>query len=328
VTGKARPDVRFTADLNGVRAFLMDGSVGYVFPKYEQDAKTGLTELTGLYRMDVQFVGANPKTEPVMKAGVQPALRYYTPTGAYEAETGTMVTYPNLYPNIDLVFKIGKDGLKYDFVVRLGGDPSVIRMQWKAADRVSLDAQGGLTVVNSFGKLSDETPVAFQNGKETVKAAFDIQNGQIGFRLGSYDKSQTLVIDPLIQAWATYYGGTGLDRVYGSAFDGAGNVVVTGLTQSAAASFPATTGAFQIANAGVNDVFVSKFDGDGNRLWSTYYGGTSLDQAFGLAVGAGNEIYVTGFTRSTDFPTLNNQQGAGLGSGDGFILAFNSDGTR
>ena len=56
-------------------------------------------------------------------------------------------------------------------------------------------------------------------------------DGQVGFAVGSYDRSQPLVIDPVL-SYSTYLGGSGADQGYGIAVDAAGNAYVTGCTAS------------------------------------------------------------------------------------------------
>jgi hypothetical protein len=101
--------------------------------------------------------------------------------------------------------------------------------------------------------------------------------------------------------WYTYYGSTTkTDKATAIAIDGASppNVYITGWTQSTTGI--KTAGAHQTALAGASDAFVAKFNSSGTALtWGTYYGGTALDEAFGIALDAANNVYITGATQST-----------------------------
>jgi len=99
--------------------------------------------------------------------------------------------------------------------------------------------------------------------------------------------------------YSTYLGGSGDDEGNAIAVDAAGNAYVTGLTDST--DLPTTAGAFQTANAGGFDAFVTKLDPAGAALvYSTYLG---VGGSSGIAVDASGNAYVTGSTDSTHFPT-------------------------
>jgi hypothetical protein len=101
--------------------------------------------------------------------------------------------------------------------------------------------------------------------------------------------------------YSTYLGGRGLDQAYGIAVDAGGNAYVAGETSG---NFPTTGGAYQTAYGGGSyDAFVSKLNASGSALmYSTYLGGSGSDQAYGIAVDAGGNAYVTGETNG-NFPT-------------------------
>jgi hypothetical protein len=125
--------------------------------------------------------------------------------------------------------------------------------------------------------------------------------------------------------YATYLGGSGDDRGLGIAVDGAGNAYVTGVTAST--NFP-TLNAYQPVYGGNGDAFVTEFNASGSALlYSTYLGGNGSDDSPGnggaIAVDASGNIYVTGSTSSTNFPTLNAFQPTYGGGGDAFVAKIN-----
>jgi len=104
--------------------------------------------------------------------------------------------------------------------------------------------------------------------------------------------------------FSTFVGGTGDDRAFGVALDSSLNVYIAGSTVSA--DFPVTSGVYQPALKGSSDAFVTKLNAAGSSLvYSTYLGGSGVDQANGIAVTPAGIAYVTGFTESSDFPTRN-----------------------
>ncbi|MGB6474111.1 MAG: SBBP repeat-containing protein, partial [Candidatus Sulfotelmatobacter sp.] len=103
--------------------------------------------------------------------------------------------------------------------------------------------------------------------------------------------------------YSTYLGGSGGGNFgNGIAVDSSGNAYVTGYTESA--HFP-TANPPQGTLGGSFDAFVTKFDPAGSALvYSTYLGGSNDDQGNGIAVDSSGNAYVTGFTYSTNFPTV------------------------
>jgi len=112
--------------------------------------------------------------------------------------------------------------------------------------------------------------------------------------------------------FSTYLGGSSSDQGTGIALDPSGNIYVTGLTSSFS-SFPLVN-PLQPVFGGGQDAFVAKFNPNTSTLvYSTYLGGTGLDNAYGIAVDSAGSAYVTGLTQSTNFPTANPFQATLLG---------------
>jgi hypothetical protein len=106
--------------------------------------------------------------------------------------------------------------------------------------------------------------------------------------------------------YSTYLGGAGNDYGNGIVLDAAGNAYIVGQTFST--DFPTTAGAFQTSCGGGScakgDAFIAELNSTGSALvYSTYLGGSSVNQGNGIALDAANNAYVTGYTQSLDFPT-------------------------
>jgi hypothetical protein len=126
--------------------------------------------------------------------------------------------------------------------------------------------------------------------------------------------------------YSTYLGGTGYDAVNGIAIDAAFNAYVAGYTDSP--NFP-TQSPLQPARGGLgNDAFVAKLDAAGSALvYSTYLGGTAGEIAYAIAVDVGGNAYVSGFTQSTNFPTVEPIQITNGGLDDAFVSELNPSGS-
>ena len=127
--------------------------------------------------------------------------------------------------------------------------------------------------------------------------------------------------------YSTYLGGSGSEQGTSIAVDSAGNAYITGNTQSS--DFP-TASPLQAASGGdANDAFVAKINAAGSALvYSTYLGGSSTDDGLGIAVDTSGNAYVTGFTRSPDFPTASPVQ-ASINTYlyDAFVTKINAAGS-
>ncbi len=105
--------------------------------------------------------------------------------------------------------------------------------------------------------------------------------------------------------YSTYLGGNAHDLGSALALDAAGNLVVAG--DAASNDFPTTAGAFKAAKLDFNqDAFVARLNAAGTALqFATYLGGSGEDSAAGVALDASGNVYVTGSSRSVDFPAVN-----------------------
>jgi hypothetical protein len=125
--------------------------------------------------------------------------------------------------------------------------------------------------------------------------------------------------------YSTYLGGDTQDEGIAIAVDSAGCAYITGYTDST--SFPATPNALQTNLAGIENAFLAKINSNGNAfVYSTYLGGTNLDQGYGIAVDALHQAWITGLTTSTNFPVTNAIQPWLGGGQDAFVTVVASNG--
>ncbi|MHA1961191.1 MAG: hypothetical protein ACW99U_13260 [Candidatus Thorarchaeota archaeon] len=126
-------------------------------------------------------------------------------------------------------------------------------------------------------------------------------------------------------AFATLLGGTEWDFGGRIAFDSNGDIIVSGYSYSS--DFPVQD-PYQAAMADdTADAFVAKLHRSGSSLvFSTFCGGNDDEHAYGMAVLDDDSIIISGWTFSTDYPTLSPIQETNAGSSDAFITRFNPDG--
>ena len=247
------------------------------------------------------------------------------------------VKYEQVYSGIDLIYYGNQQQLEYDLIVSPGADPSVIRLGYEGAKRISINRDGDLILKLRNGEVRQQKPVLYQlldDGKQPVSGRYVItRKNQIGIEVGAYDKTKALVIDPVV-AYATFLGGSstnGGDTAYDIDIDASGNAYVIGVTDSS--DFP-TNNPYQGYGGGTcfgslpcSDAFVTKINASGSaRLYSTYIGGNQSDYGYGLRVDASGSAYITGITNSPNFPTLNPLQATLGGNDDAFIVKLSATG--
>lgn len=128
--------------------------------------------------------------------------------------------------------------------------------------------------------------------------------------------------------WGTYYGGPNEEQSNSCTVDNAGNVFISGYSNST--TDIATAGSHQPAKSGGFDAFIVKFNDAGVRQWASYYGGTQHDYGTCSSTDATGNIYVGGYTfSSSNISTAGAHQTALTAFGDeGFLVKFNTSGTR
>lgn len=282
---------------------------GVVSDKSIMNTRTGTVVHSHAY--SAEFVGANPNAE-IVPDKLQPGFINYligndTSKWASMVKIYGAVMYKNVYPNIDVRYYSENAQLKYDLIVRPGGDPSRIVMKYSGVDRLSIKNRE-LVIQTSVGEVRELYPYSFQadngQGRTEVPCKYRLSGDEVRFELGKYSPNATLVIDPsLIFASFTgskveQWGFTATPGPDGSLFSGG---IVFGR------GFPVTPGAYQSNYMGGDDlpidIGIMKFSANGSkRLYATYLGGSGSDFPHSMISDAQGNLVVLGRTTSQDYP--------------------------
>jgi gliding motility-associated-like protein len=253
---------------------------------------------------------------------------------ASECKVFQAVTYQNIYPNIDVRYYTNNGQLKYDIIVRPGGDISRIAMQYDGVNALQLKNEE-LVIKTSVGEMRELAPYSYQvetGQRKEVATRFKISGNVVQFNVANYSKNSTLIIDPQL-VFSTFTGSTvdnwGYTATYGpdGSFYAGGIVFGTG--------FPVSPGAFQTsfgggvneANIGPHDIGIIKFNPTGStRVYATYIGGNGNEQPHSLVVDDQGNLIMGGRTNSANYPTRGGTFGTG-GLFDIVLTKLNSTGT-
>lgn len=254
-------------------------------------------------------------------------------TPELDPETGNL-WYRDIHQGIHLTYYFTENGmLKYDVIADPGSNPDLIQATLDGAEFRTVDKKGRLVIDTPWGKTRDEAPVSFVEERQhlsTIGSAYTLTDkGRLAFEVEfELNKNQSLIIDPLTMSWSTFlHSPTSDDYVIAVARDANNFLYAAGYTETP--SFPVTSGVYQGIFGGIIDAYVSKLGPNGDYLvWSTYLGGSDWDMAYALDIDAQGNLYVGGYTASTDFPvTAGAAQEAMRGMSDGFVTKLSPNGS-
>ncbi|MFN7933684.1 MAG: SBBP repeat-containing protein [Bryobacteraceae bacterium] len=214
------------------------------------------------------------------------------------------VRYESAFPGIDVFFYGTNNELEFDVVLSPRANLAHVKFDVRGAHKLRRNRDGSLSLYTGRGELRLGKPIAYQptlQGQRPVDCAFALdRDNSFGFRVGNYDPSLPLVIDPTLIT--TYLGGNDADIIAGVALDSSENIYITGFTAST--NLLTAGGPYKgTLTAGDSDAFVMKLNPTATAvIYSTYVGGTFADYGRAIAVDSAGEAFITGSTVGR-FPT-------------------------
>ncbi|MFX0204651.1 MAG: SBBP repeat-containing protein [Candidatus Hodarchaeota archaeon] len=316
-----------------------DPKILYYYSNSEMNVGFGISKITFVSASQNDISGNSfsltfPEAARITPKGItkksHPSNFYYGNFHFTNIPSWDEVWYYDLYPQIDLRYYMTTEGLKYEFIVRPGGNPAQIIM--KVNGMVILEVQPQTVTMRTSNAVQsvvfqDRQLCVFQADKTPITAQFIPKNPlsqSYGFNLGNYDPNQLLIIDPLWKHFITYLGGSGSDYANAIAIDNNGNSYITGTTTSS--NFP-THNAYNNTFSGETDAFVTVLNATGTGfMYSTYLGGSHFDNGKAIALDTDGNCYITGVTSSDNFPTYNAINDTRLGGTVAFVTKLNTTG--
>lgn len=220
------------------------------------------------------------------------------------------ISYQEIYPNIDVRYYSSEGKLKYDFIVRPGGNPDYIAMEYLGPQSISLKEKE-LVISTTVGDVRELYPYSYQSatGKnQEVECKYVLKGNVVSFKVGKYDPAATLIIDPSI-IFSSFTGSTSDNWGFTATPGPDGSLFAGGI--SFGTGYPVSAGAVQNGYGGGateggfpgHDIAIFKFSANGsNRIYATYYGGSRNEQPHSLIADQQGNLVIAGRSSSGDFP--------------------------
>ena len=306
-------------------------------------------------RVDISLLNASISLENATEVFADRNVRYnYYTTGYNTGNIGLHIckeiVFKNVYPDIDwevqfVTDSTGKTKLKYNFIIRPGGNATNIKLRYSKNAGLNLNEAGGITAQTSLTSFTEKAPVSFlQKSHEPVNIYYKRKGQIITFGGAPRKLNETLIIDPEV-FWATYLPGTQPDILYQEimgadvATDKDANIFVT-LTTYSKLPFITTdpgNGAYYQDYSSVDNgaMIIMKFSPKGVLLWSTYFAGKAQCEGNIMTIDGSGNVYALGKVTSriyiddtaTNFIPLKNKGGFfDTHPKDNFITEFDNNG--
>jgi len=352
------PEIKYSVPNTFPSLYFTPTRLSYVFSKTD----TVQSSLDTLHRIDMTFANCNQLARIFPIDTTNGFTNYFLPQcpqGITNVKGCERLFVPNIYPNIDLHYYSNNAGLKMYFVLKPGANPKDIAMLFAGQNNLQVNNNGELIITSSIGSTKFEQPHAYMvnYGQQIVpvnwQPQWQVNGNRANFTTGTWNGPFPLVImideghlqQQLPQAnqnllWSTYHTtGTSSnpgDFGFSVCNDPLGNIYTVG--QVFSSNFPITSGSLPFGN-GQSDGYLTKINVNYQHAFTTFIGGTGLDNAYDVAYNpANNLVYIVGSTGSNDIPKRpltnpnngtyyqNQNYANGESNQDAYIARFNSIG--
>lgn len=334
-----RPEVLFVGETEGMFFNISAKGISYQLTRIDNwskiiSSKSRVNKATqydallipediSIFRTDIEWINPNPNFKIVLGEELPGSSNFYNvPTGskpALNVKQYKSVIFKNIWEGVDLVY-YNRDGhLESDWVVKNPLDYQKIAFEIKGAN-LSI-TEGNLLINTPFGTIQEGSLIAYQGDIKTP-CEWVVNNNNVSIQLENLNPVLPLIIDPPVRVWGTYLGGSASDRVTDLTADDDGNSILTGFSMSL--QNIATDGAHQSTfGGGIQDAFLARFDSEGVRVWSSYFGGESNEAGQSCGLDNLGHVYIAGETRSTtNVATINAHQVLLGGEFDAYLAKF------
>ncbi|MFN7924550.1 MAG: BACON domain-containing carbohydrate-binding protein [Bryobacteraceae bacterium] len=261
----------------------------------------------------MRLAGASPDAKATALDPLEGKVSYFDGSDRSKWRAGIpayrRVKVEQVYPGIDLIYYGNRQELEYDFVIAPGADPGAVELAFEDARSVRVAQDGALTIETEGGPVQWRKPVLYQGsgeGRREVTGGYEVgEGGRVRFRVGEYDRSRELVIDPVLE----YVNWIPEGLVYKAmAVDSAGSVYL------ASPDWAGRPSIMKLNPAGTDFTYLAYIGGHGT--------------ATAIVLDPSGNAFLGGTTTFTDIPAISAGQVFGtLPAGD-FVFGVNASGTQ
>ena len=291
---------------------------------------------------DVDFIGASAESKTIADKVIPTYNNYFIGNDqskwAGNCRIFQAITLKDVYPNIDVRYYTDNEFLKYDIIVKPGGDVSKIALKYNGVDKIQVKNKE-LMVSTSIGELKESSPYTYQSaasGKNEISCKYVVKDNVVRFDIKNYDPTATLIIDPVI-VFCSFSGSSADNWGFTATYGPDGSMYGGGIILEGGGVFPVSPGAFQTTfqggmsggSAGSIDIGIIKLSPNGsNRIYATYIGGSGNEQPHSLVVNSQGNLIIAGRSNSANYPVVNPGGQVGVGGGfDIIVTQLNANGT-
>jgi len=260
------------------------------------------------------FLGSNPR-------------RWRTGVRAYKT-----LHAQEVIPGVDITWLTRDGRLAFDFVVKDAPNVAPLRLRIDGAEVLKTAPDGALAIGTRLGQLRLSPLVSWWEASDGRRQPAEcryriLDAGRVVIEFPKDSLARRLVIDPALE-WSSYLGGAAageaIERV---AFGPDGTLFVTG--ESGSFDYPVTPGAWDTSHAGGTlgaDIVLTKFS-NGALVFSTFIGGGQNEFVYGLDINAAGEVFLGGWTSSSDYPTTPGAFSTRWNFSEGFVTKLSASGS-
>jgi uncharacterized protein (TIGR03437 family) len=213
------------------------------------------------------------------------------------------VRYRDVYPGIDLVYyATPARQVEYDLELAPGADPSQLDLAFEGFDRIEVDPNGDLLLWANDRAIRQKRPSARAKDGASIDCSYRLLSAkQVRLDVARFDERMPITIDPELD-FSTFIGGPGYDVVQSIAFDAAGFIYLTGLTDT---PLTPTLNPFQQPNTVKRQAFVLKLTSNAEQIVTfTALSGSGYTAGASISIDKAGAILLYGTTSSQDFPLV------------------------
>jgi gliding motility-associated-like protein len=261
----------------------------------------------------VTFLGGNT-SNIIPDKSIQTANNYFIGNDktkwASNCKIYQAVLYQNVYPNIDVRYYVENNNLKYDFIIKPGGNPNAIALRYDGVNSLQVK-NNELLIGTSITTSKELYPYTYQfvNGKkEVLDCKYVVRDNVVTFKVKNYLPTQTVIIDPVL-IFSSFTGSTAENWGYTATPGPDGSFYAGGI--SFGSGYPVSVGPYQTTYGGGQnedgfggfDMAFFKFSANGStRLFATYFGGGGNEQPHSMMCDAQGNLFFAGRSSSNNYP--------------------------